>query len=358
MKEIKNLLVIGIIFFHLLLNANSFSQITLADKDLPSKMATNFRMMKLKNPSINWGNKGGDEYWDFSEFKSDTIETWQVVESVNAPYSERFPSANLVYNVTRSISDTADYYYIEVDQEVLTELGQITVVGETIIDSTVLTDADPRFSFPVSHGDSWVTVRSLKKATFLGEVPIVDSSYYEVDAWGTLKCALGELPCLRVFEHNITTAILPLAKLPIYNLIKYYWVTNDYGILANIKIENNGTSPRFGEVLEGFFMSDFTLDVENSDVLSIKPSNCYLLANYPNPFNPETRIQYSIPHKTNVTISIYNEVGQEVVRLLNAVQPAGFHSIRWNARFLPSGTYFIRMNADNYWLSRKCLLLK
>lgn len=354
-------LILGMIFFHLLLNSDIFAQpISLTEKDLPAKMGTSFRMMKLSNPSINLGDKGENQYWDYSMFISDTIETWQVIEFKDAPYNELFPTANLVYRVTRqvSISDTIDYNFIEVNQEALIELGRVKAVGESIVDSTVLLETDPRFSFPVNYGDSWITKRSLN-ILFLGrEMPILDSSYYEVDAWGKMKCSFGVKSCLRVVQYNVPMLITENAKIAVDHRINYYWVTNDSGILANIYSKEGEMNPNYAVAENAYFMSDFTLDVEALDISSEKPSDFYLLTNYPNPFNPKTRIEYRLAHKTNVILNIYNEMGQEVVRLLNTEQNAGSYAIDWDARFLPSGNYFIRLKTGDFWLSRKCLILK
>lgn len=74
------------------------------------------------------------------------------------------------------------------------------------------------------------------------------------------------------------------------------------------------------------------------------PTEFTLKQNYPNPFNPSTSINYSIPETGNVTLSIYNVTGQEVVRLVNGVENAGSHNIVWNASNLSSGIYFYRLD--------------
>jgi len=70
-----------------------------------------------------------------------------------------------------------------------------------------------------------------------------------------------------------------------------------------------------------------------------------LYQNYPNPFNPATVIKYDLPGISNVTISVFNVIGQRVAVLLNGVQSAGAHSIVWNAQDFASGVYFYRIKA-------------
>ncbi|MBN4056976.1 T9SS type A sorting domain-containing protein [bacterium AH-315-J21] len=85
--------------------------------------------------------------------------------------------------------------------------------------------------------------------------------------------------------------------------------------------------------------------------------------NYPNPFNPTTVISYAIPTKAEVTISIYNVLGQEIAVLSQGQQSAGQYSVTWNAtnnqgQPTASGMYFYKIIAGNFTASRKMVLLK
>jgi len=84
----------------------------------------------------------------------------------------------------------------------------------------------------------------------------------------------------------------------------------------------------------------------------------FLFENYPNPFNPTTLIEYSIPKSDVVTLIVYNIVGQEVARLVNGVQKAGNHNIKWDASSVASGIYFYRLQAGDFVQTRKMVLLK
>jgi hypothetical protein len=71
-----------------------------------------------------------------------------------------------------------------------------------------------------------------------------------------------------------------------------------------------------------------------------------LLQNYPNPFNPSTTIRYGLPHKSLVTLSLYNTLGQRVAELVAGEQGAGFHEVRVDGSALASGVYLYRLNAS------------
>jgi hypothetical protein len=80
--------------------------------------------------------------------------------------------------------------------------------------------------------------------------------------------------------------------------------------------------------------------------------------NYPNPFNPSTKIDYTLPEKSNVSLKIYDMLGREVANLVNATQEAGAHSVNFNASKLASGMYIYTLKSGNNSMSKKLMLLK
>ncbi len=87
-------------------------------------------------------------------------------------------------------------------------------------------------------------------------------------------------------------------------------------------------------------------------------TNYSLQQNYPNPFNPVTTIKYSMPMRGQVTLTVYNALGQKVSQLVNAVQTAGEHSVTFNAAHLASGIYYYKIVTGNFVQVRKMALLK
>ncbi|MDZ7765185.1 MAG: T9SS type A sorting domain-containing protein [Melioribacteraceae bacterium] len=80
--------------------------------------------------------------------------------------------------------------------------------------------------------------------------------------------------------------------------------------------------------------------------------------NFPNPFNPSTKIRYALPVQSKVNLTIYNLLGQKVETLVNEVRPAGFHEIVWYAGNYANGIYFFRIIASDYIKTKKMILLK
>lgn len=88
------------------------------------------------------------------------------------------------------------------------------------------------------------------------------------------------------------------------------------------------------------------------------PVGYSLFVNYPNPFNPQTVITYSIPDLQRVTLKIYDPLGREIKSLADGPQAPGNHSVIFDASKLPSGVYFYRLEAGNVSITRKMIFLK
>lgn len=82
------------------------------------------------------------------------------------------------------------------------------------------------------------------------------------------------------------------------------------------------------------------------------------LGNSPNPFNPATQIRYTLAEAGLVKLTVYNTLGQEVTRLINASQTAGAYTVTWDAKDVASGLYYYRLEVDGVAEIGKMLLMK
>jgi hypothetical protein len=91
---------------------------------------------------------------------------------------------------------------------------------------------------------------------------------------------------------------------------------------------------------------------------STLPERFHLFQNFPNPFNPATKINYQIPGISFVSLKIYDVLGIEVSSLVNEEKPAGAYEVKFNATDLPSGIYFYKLQAGNFVAEKKMILIK
>lgn len=106
---------------------------------------------------------------------------------------------------------------------------------------------------------------------------------------------------------------------------------------------------------------DFDGTFEYSNVVEVEvtsPSTFSLKQNYPNPFNPSTVISYQLPISVDVTLKVYDVLGNEVATLINKEKSAGSYEVEFNASSLPSGTYFYQLKAGSFIEAKKMILIR
>jgi hypothetical protein len=145
--------------------------------------------------------------------------------------------------------------------------------------------------------------------------------------------------------HTFCPPGLKTTLIPFMNKLSYIRGILDY-TNANYKLEPRKDDD-FGTITGVFSYEPNTL-----------PTQFKLEQNYPNPFNPSTSIRYSIPFSSQVTLKIYNILGQEVETLFNGQHAAGTFHVEFNASRLATGVYFYELRAGDYRDIKKMLLLK
>ncbi len=89
-----------------------------------------------------------------------------------------------------------------------------------------------------------------------------------------------------------------------------------------------------------------------------RPLTFNLEQNYPNPFNPVTTIKYQIPHRSNVSLKVYDILGNMIADLVNEEKSSGVYEANWNAANLSSGVYFYQLKAGEFIQTKKMILMK
>ena len=101
-----------------------------------------------------------------------------------------------------------------------------------------------------------------------------------------------------------------------------------------------------------------TIVTDVPDPGNIIPTEYVLSQNFPNPFNPTTKIEYNIPELSLVIIKVYDILGNEIGILVNEEKPIGRYEVEFNATTLPSGIYFYRLQAGSFIDTKKMVLLR
>jgi hypothetical protein len=130
----------------------------------------------------------------------------------------------------------------------------------------------------------------------------------------------------------------------------YIWIEED----RSFGIHN----PRFTYELLVAAIEEMGGVVNVPDAEGNLPTEYSLAQNYPNPFNPSTTIEYSLPEQADISIKIYDVLGNELEVLFSGNKSPGTHSLNWNASNYASGIYFYSMNAGSFNQVKKMLLVK
>ena len=158
------------------------------------------------------------------------------------------------------------------------------------------------------------------------------------------------------------------------------YIYADYGSNKIWSLDYDGTTPPANELLLTAPASPTSFGVDESNelyVVTFNPDKIYrftptttdiddeylhldysLKQNFPNPFNPTTKITYSIPEISFVTLKIYSVLGNEVAILVNESKPSGNYNVTFDAAGIPSGIYFYTLKVGNFSSTKKMIYLK
>ncbi len=118
-------------------------------------------------------------------------------------------------------------------------------------------------------------------------------------------------------------------------------------------VDNSGVMRPAGRALPGEIYEQIPLDADDE-----KPSAAMNVAAYPNPFNPATTIQFTVPGRSKVAVTIFDILGRKVAVLADENMSSGSYSLTWDASGMPSGVYFCRVRAGSKEKTEKMMLMK
>ena len=181
----------------------------------------------------------------------------------------------------------------------------------------------------------WATVW-LQSAGVIGLYDIERWTPYALNTWQTVTLMYDTTSkMLRLFLDDV------LAD-------SSYEENLDHHDEKNFSITNGGLGRTYKGLLKDLKVYSYIEQTGIAEDPASLPEDPFLLSNYPNPFNPETTVGFSLPEAGKVFLGIYDTQGREVLRLIDGLKRAGRHTVVWNGRNLhgsemPSGIYICRL---------------
>ena len=152
----------------------------------------------------------------------------------------------------------------------------------------------------------------------------------ECDAINYKLSIFNDLDPVIIRFTSDTSLIIPFYDLNIEN-----WIINNYNwnIYATNSEGLDFESESFNFVIDATYLNNSSNDI---------PKDFFLSVAYPNPFNPETSLDYGVPYHSDIKIKIHNSLGQLIYKITYQNHPPGLYSFTWNPENISSGTYYIQ----------------
>jgi len=144
-----------------------------------------------------------------------------------------------------------------------------------------------------------------------------------------------------VIDSSITDTAKTVKQIP--NNSSYYW---------RLKAKNLSGWGSFGEV------RIFRVEITSVNAEKGIPTEFTLAQNFPNPFNPSTRIEFGVPHSGHVILEVFNTLGDRIATVLDETMEAGYHQVSFDGSRFATGIYFYRLVTDHTVLMKKMALVK
>jgi len=174
---------------------------------------------------------------------------------------------------------------------------------------------------------------------------------------GPIPSEIGNLSNLEILklDNNQLTGFIPDS---ICNLtLQFHGWNNLFG--ENFAVYNNQLCPPYPDCVDEYVgLQDTSNCAQTSVSVDPIPLDYRLFEPYPNPFNAQTTIEFSLPLKDVMTIKVHDISGKEVRSLVHGIFDSGEHKVHWNASNLSSGIYFIRMESRHFVDTKKISLIK
>jgi hypothetical protein len=329
------------------------AQITLTSNDVPGSPGTTMNYSTTgSNPiTVNLGASGPNQTWNFSSVNLPQGLQINWVSPSSTPFSSQFPTANRCSEVDQGTFKS--YGFDLLTSTGFTIQGSGLTVSDTIYSVQIYTRTSPTFVFPATYGSQWTAVFEVPNSP---TISVVDSIIAQIDAWGTLTDQSGTYPCLRCKQHYFIFTYQNGNLIATSTLWIYSWNVPVRGAEISISSSSNESNPNF---TTGYFTRlTQILAVQPLPEPQILPTLMELNPAFPNPFNSQTELTFSLPRSGDVLLMIYDASGRRVRDLANSHYASGAYQVFFDGTGLSSGSYFARLVSDGSQITQRITLLK
>ncbi|MEO8398990.1 MAG: T9SS type A sorting domain-containing protein [Ignavibacteriaceae bacterium] len=356
----KNLYIF-ILFFSILFG-NAFAQITITSTDISNFYSPGQTLRSISNGNPNTTMDVGSassssQNWMLPNVSFPDTFYLQSIPVASSPYASEFPAAtHCVYSTFSDDTLTVNSYtYAQITSSQTVSVGEVQEYHSASFD-TVITSNKTKliYNLPITYNSSY----ELSKDTmdFGGGFIIISSSALDVDAFGKINLPSGNIDALRLTEIRKSETYFNNNLISSSTSKEFTWLTKNDGS-ANVSVGDTNASGNVSiDYIEITSVTGPTGVEEEANNSS--PNNFVLEQNYPNPFNPSTNISYKLSSGGNVSLKIYNILGNEVETLVDEYQSAGNHSVKFEPKNLSSGIYFYKLVTGSFSEIKKMTLLK
>ena len=178
---------------------------------------------------------------------------------------------------------------------------------------------------------------------------------FDLSAGDSFSTSLGEISLLRIEKEVVFNKEINIYSFGYTDHYYYFY----YGVSREFGFNTIGVGDQFWTKsynLEDCIINNPINIIEANEKNAI--ANYKLMQNYPNPFNPITTIEVVIPKSSYTTLKIFNALGEEVETLVSNRLERGVYYFNWNGSSHSSGVYFYLLRSNNYFDTKKLLLVK
>lgn len=356
-----------LLFAFLLLFITTQSQVTITQADLEAELTignTVTTFVDTLTSSVDVGTAGQGS-WDFSGLQSQFQLDATSIDPSTSPAAGTFSGAtHATYsNPTFAGVTLETWVHLSVGGGTYGNMGAYTTASTSGFTTTTTIVIDPPesiYQLPLNYNDSWTESGtrsfSVEVAGFPQNHDVDYTSTNTVDAYGALTMPDGTIEnVIRIkTETELTSNAggVPTTS----NYVDFVFLAPSGSFLA---VNTEGTGAASGGTVNAVEVSwnygDASTDVEQIEELA---TDFYLAQNYPNPFNPTTNIQYSIPKTSDISLKVYDILGNEVATLVDRKQSAGVYNAKFDGSNLASGIYFYTLRAGSFSSTKKLMLVR